>query len=86
MYAFETLMNMCAVSKHGASAADVDYLAGYQRGLRRAHHGDRFGTDAEHETWLGCGNHHPDRAAGYRDGLKMIPPRTLNLNEGNDHA
>ena len=26
--------------------------AGYVRGLRRAHHGEQFGTETEHELWV----------------------------------
>ena len=50
-----------------------DYWAGYQRGLRRAHHGESFGTDDEHQQWLALLNEDdPQRQArgcGYRDGL-----------------
>ena len=28
-----------------------DYWAGYCRGLRRAFHGERFGTEEEHVLW-----------------------------------
>ena len=45
------------------------------RGLRRAHHGERFGTQAEHEMWLGAvESSDPQRAAlgrGYRAGLTL---------------
>jgi len=30
----------------------ADFYAGYMRGLRRHHHGEQFGTVAEHELWL----------------------------------
>lgn len=50
-----------------------DYWAGYQRGLRRAHHGERFGTEAEHELWLSLIDRtdslSQERGVGYRDGL-----------------
>lgn len=52
------------------------YLDGYRRGLRRAKHGDNFGTPKEHETWLSLGLRRDGRDAaraeggrGYRDGL-----------------
>jgi hypothetical protein len=52
-----------------------DYYAGYIRGLRRNFHGERFGTQAEHETWLNlAGDADESRAArgrGYRDGLQF---------------
>lgn len=51
------------------------WLAGYMRGLRRAHHGARFGTQAEHELWLSAeSSPDPQRAAlgrGYRAGLTL---------------
>ena len=51
------------------------WFAGYMRGLRRAHHGERFGTQAEHDLWMSA-EHSPDpqRAAlgrGYRAGLTL---------------
>jgi hypothetical protein len=33
-----------------------DYFRGYARGLRRKYHGERFGTEAEHEKWMGLVN------------------------------
>lgn len=51
------------------------WFAGYMRGLRRAHHGERFGTQAEHDLWLSAIDS-PDeqRAAlgrGYRAGMTL---------------
>lgn len=53
----------------------TEWWAGYMRGLRRAHHGENYGTQAEHELWLSA-KESPDesRAAlgrGYRAGLTM---------------
>ena len=53
-----------------------DYYAGYQRGLRRAYHGDNFGTEQEHELWLllvdsPYADRH-ERGLGYVDGLAAI--------------
>lgn len=31
---------------------NADYWAGYQRGLRRAYHGENFGTAEEHKLWM----------------------------------
>jgi hypothetical protein len=49
-----------------------DYWIGYQRGLRRFHHGEIFGTDEEHDLWMGLADDEDqDRAEmgrGYRDG------------------
>lgn len=48
---------------------------GYLRGLRRAHHGDSFGTAAEHALYLAAvESDDPERAAlgrGYAAGLSM---------------
>lgn len=45
------------------------------RGLRRAHHGERFGSEAEHGLWLAAANSDdPMRAAlgrGYMAGLTL---------------
>jgi|WetSurMetagenome_2_1015567.scaffolds.fasta_scaffold1181704_1 hypothetical protein len=53
--------------------AEADYWDGYQRGLRRLFHGERFGTARQHELWLAlAGDANPSQAArgrGYRDGL-----------------
>lgn len=52
-----------------------EWWAGYIRGLRRAHHGEKFGTEAEHDMWLAAANStYEKRAAlgrGYRAGLTM---------------
>lgn len=55
----------------------TEWWAGYMRGLRRAHHGEKFGTQSEHELWLSTIDS-PDesRAAlgrGYCAGLAMEP-------------
>lgn len=54
-----------------------EWWAGYMRGLRRAHHGERFGTDAQHEMWLSASeSSNAMRAAlgrGYRSGLTLTP-------------
>jgi hypothetical protein len=53
---------------------EAEYYAGFIRGLRRAYHGERFGTEAEHALWLALADSEDaSRAAegrGYRDGLK----------------
>jgi len=52
-----------------------EWWSGYMRGLRRSHHGENFGTQAEHELWLSAlESNDPQRAAlgrGYRAGLTM---------------
>lgn len=51
----------------------AEWWAGYMRGLRRAHHGERFGSEAEHGLWLAAAeSSDPERGAlglGYRAGL-----------------
>lgn len=53
----------------------AEWYAGYMRGLRRAHHGERFGSEAEHQLWLAAAEStYPMRAAlgrGYRAGLTL---------------
>jgi len=53
----------------------AEWFAGYKRGLRRAHHGERFGSEAEHQLWLSASEStDPMRAAlgrGYRAGLTL---------------
>ncbi len=46
-----------------------DYARGVVRGLRRAHHGERFGTEDEHQAWLSFDGHRAELGRGYRDGL-----------------
>ena len=45
------------------------------RGLQRAHHGERFGFEAEHDLWFDAADSSdPTRAAlgrGYRAGLTL---------------
>lgn len=53
----------------------AEWYHGYMRGLRRAHHGERFGTVTEHEMWLAASKStDPMRAAlgrGYAAGLTL---------------
>lgn len=55
--------------------ARAEWWHGYMRGLRRAHHGDNFGTEGEHEMWLAqADSTYKLRAAlgrGYRAGLTL---------------
>lgn len=51
-----------------------NYWRGYQRGLRRAYHGDKFGTIEEHQKYLEAVNS-PDEGRretgrGYADALQ----------------
>lgn len=51
------------------------WWAGHVRGLRRAHHGDSFGTQVEHDLFLSAADSDdPERSAlgrGYRAGLTL---------------
>ena len=61
----------------GCDAVNADYWAGYERGLRRAYHGDKFGTVEEHNLWLYLKSDVDEsrrlRGLGYRDGLRVTP-------------
>ena len=54
-----------------------EWWYGYMQGLRRAHHGERFGTATEHYLWLSAADStDPMRAArgrGYQSGLTLEP-------------
>jgi hypothetical protein len=52
----------------------ADYWRGYTRGLRRAYHGEDFGTAEEHNLYLAAAEEpldggRRDLGRGYRDGL-----------------
>lgn len=55
----------------------AEWWQGYKRGLRRAHHGDNFGTATEHRLYLdAAGSDDPMRQArgkGYAAGLTLEP-------------
>lgn len=63
-----------------------DYADGYQRGLRRHHHGEAFGTAAEHDRWMNLDGPRQDLADGYRDGFAGAAPRGSHGNLGNQNA
>lgn len=74
MATFETEMRRAQIMQT-AEPDRADYWTGFQRGLRRAHHGESFGTQAEHELWLSLADDEmADRrmkGEGYRAGLEM---------------
>ncbi len=76
---FETLMA-------AAESVGGDYAKGYQRGLRRHHHGESFGTKEEHKQWLSLSDHRQELGDGYRDGFAGKPPRGFHGNIGNLNA
>lgn len=78
MSTFQSLMRRADTLKR----LEHDYLrsywwAGYIRGLRRAHHGERYGTNAEHDLYHSAAESlDPARASlgrGYRAGLTLTP-------------
>lgn len=76
MRAFESLM-LEAKARLQLEDEKADYWHGYMRGLRRAHHGERFGTDDEHRLWLSLADERFDtfrqqREIGYRAGLAAL--------------
>lgn len=55
--------------------AEQAFWDGYQRGLRRNHHGEKFGTAEEHKLWLSLADDQHDtarkmRGLGYRAGFE----------------
>lgn len=53
------------------TSLDPEYLDGYRCGLRRAYHGDRFGTPEEHRRWLAATGYREARGQGYRHWLAV---------------
>lgn len=55
----------------------AEWWRGYMRGLRRAHHGDRFGTETEHQLFLDAAasddSMRQARGKGYAAGLTLEP-------------
>lgn len=56
---------------------DQDFWSGYQRGLRRHYHGEKFGTTEEHQLWMSAADQRHDeqrrhRGIGYRAGFDGI--------------
>jgi hypothetical protein len=61
---------------------DSEFWAGYMLGLRSLYHGEKFGTEAEHELWFGIDTDEPDmsrrsRGEGYRAGFAGVDPVEL---------
>jgi len=57
-----------------------DYAAGYQRGLRRHHYGEKYAEPGQHDIWLRLGldgDPRTEEGAGYRDGFAGKPPEGL---------
>ena len=64
---------LCKARSNRDRGSRTDYWLGYERGLIRGHHGERFGTNQEHELWLTLAVAEDpalrERGRGYRDGL-----------------
>jgi len=78
MTAFASLMRRADTLRRVESDAVLSaWWTGYMRGLRRAHHGEQFGTQAEHDLWLSAvDSPNQQRAAlgrGYAAGLTLEP-------------
>jgi len=76
MSAFASLMRRADTLRRAElDPAVSDWWAGYVRGLRRAHHGEKFGTETEHDMWLAAADSTDPRRAsmgrGYAAGLTM---------------
>lgn len=65
-----------AQTMRDADPGRADYWSGYQRGLRRAHHGENLGTAEEHSLWLSLvtddDESRRERGYGYIDGLAAL--------------
>ena len=72
---FEFMM-MQAEAFYEIDKERVSYWKGYMQGLRRAYHGEKFGTAAEHQFFLSLiTDPDADRqqiGIGYRDGLAAL--------------
>ena len=61
-----------------AKYPEAEFWGGYIRGLRSHYHGERFGTDNEHEIWSAMADNHGGdsaryiRGIGYRAGFEGI--------------
>lgn len=67
---FQLLMGM-AKSMHTIDADRSDFWRGFQRGLRRLYHGEKFGTVEEHEKFYNsrAGEYRRALQTGYRVGF-----------------
>ena len=75
---FRSLMAM-AKSLQSVDSDCSEYWIGFQRGLRRLYHGEKFGTDDEHQKFYNCrqGDYRRTLQAGYRAGFHFNDPDML---------
>jgi hypothetical protein len=70
----DTFKRRMAMAQQFAELTNADYYRGYMRGLRRLHHGESFGTEAEHIQWFELSGDRADLGRGYRDGFEGREP------------
>lgn len=82
---FQSLLGM-AKSFQSLDSDRSDFWRGFQRGIRRLHHGENFGTAEEHEKFLNCRDGEfrqalqtGYRAGFYRDDLKLDGPDDIQV-------
>jgi len=70
---FRSEMRRAQAMGRAGNCYEADYWNGFQRGLRKAYHGEKFGTPEEHALWLSLVDRDDEtskqRGRGYRDGL-----------------
>ena len=78
-------MNQQKFKAYMEAAQDLGdpYSTGYQRGLRRHYHGEKYGDPGEHEKWIALDG---ERGDGYRDGFEGKPPAGMHSGIGNQNA
>jgi len=75
MNEYEFQHNMVGAKSLGkfSKRPESDFWAGYQRGLRRLYHGEKFGTPKGHILWMGLADDRDEsrqmRGLGYRFGF-----------------
>lgn len=73
---FKTLAAQAKASRFSAETDQESWWWGFERGLRRAYHGSRYGTEEEHEKRLSLiDDPHEGRQQigwGYRMGLRAL--------------
>lgn len=66
--------NASAAKTFSELGNDSEFWAGYVRGLRRNHHGEKFGTAEEHALWMSAADSSDQsrkmRGLGYRAGFE----------------
>jgi hypothetical protein len=87
---FQSEMNRAETMRRLATDPnEAAYFVGYVRGLRRGYHGERFGSQQEHELWQNLADSDDQsRAAqgrGYRDGLRFADSQENRPDDPLDH-